>query len=94
MASGEPVVALARASSEQSELRADTLGIKARMVEVLPREQGELYWEALGSFLTGKSTREEFELSTGSVLQGEMGLFPSDAPCQTMTLSQPNCTTR
>jgi hypothetical protein len=70
----------ATARQSQSEwCRADTLALKQRLAELMPLEQGELYWEAFGSFLTGKSTREEFERSTGDLLKDEIGKHISPA---------------
>lgn len=42
--------------------RANTLLIKHKLVELLPPEQGEVYWSLLCNLITGKITREEFEL--------------------------------
>lgn len=42
--------------------RANTLLIKHKLVELLPPELGEIYWSLLCSLITGKITREEFEL--------------------------------
>lgn len=52
--------------------RADTLGLKGRL-QVLLGEEGEDYWHMFGCFLTGKATREEFDISCSSVLVGEVG---------------------
>lgn len=42
--------------------RANTLLIKHKLVELLPPELGEIYWSLLCNLITGKITREEFEL--------------------------------
>lgn len=42
--------------------RANTLLIKHKLVELLPQELGEIYWSLLCNLITGKITREEFEL--------------------------------
>ena len=42
--------------------RANTLLLKHKLVELLTPEQGQIYWELLCNLLTGKITRDEFEL--------------------------------
>jgi hypothetical protein len=42
--------------------RANTLLLKHKLVELLPPEQGKIYWSLLCDLVTGKITREEFEL--------------------------------
>lgn len=56
--------------------RADTLAIKAQLGELLG-SQGEFYWEAFGRYLTGKATREEFDLACLPILQGDAGAYAS-----------------
>jgi len=53
------------------------MAIKQRLGDLLPLQQGEAYWNAFGSFLTGHSTRDEFDMSTDTMLKGEAGTFYS-----------------
>lgn len=51
--------------------RADTLGIKQRMADVLSAEDGLVYWTAFVGFMQGKLDRTEFELAVHRVLATE-----------------------
>ena len=61
-------------------IRADTLAIKAQLGDLLG-SQGEFYWEAFGRYLTGKATREEFDLACLPILQGDAGACANFGHC-------------
>jgi hypothetical protein len=53
--------------------RADTLAIKEALAQYLSPQDGRLYWAALVDFLTGKITREEWDLEGRKLLGSEQG---------------------
>jgi hypothetical protein len=53
--------------------RADTLAIKEALAQYLSPQDGRLYWAALVDFLTGKITREEWDLEGRKLLGTEEG---------------------
>lgn len=48
--------------------RADTLALKQRLADLLPEEDGLVYWKLLVDFMTGKICREEWEEGGKGVL--------------------------
>ena len=59
--------------------RANTLLLKHKLADLLTPEQGEAYWTLLCSLLTGKITREEFELGWAEHLsEAEAALGPGE----------------
>lgn len=57
--------------------RADLLSLKLRLASVLSPEAGQLYWNTLIDFITGKINRQELGNVMNLVLgiQGEAGKF-------------------
>ena len=53
--------------------RADTLALKEALAELLPPEQGQDYWNALGNLLVGRITRDEWEEECRNLLSPEAG---------------------
>lgn len=52
--------------------RADTLLLKHALVDLLPKPVGEIYWTLLCRLLTGRTTREEFDLEWDNQLAGNL----------------------